>query len=371
MAADHAGEILVALMQASCRPSWHGAQPPRYVLRRYFNWLLPSGLSAYLASPDFHQNYPRSFNILAAMEEQSGDEESGSECSYQTSQSLPWIEYEGSEYDPQAWETHHDEADPEEDEAREDPRRGRARSHPNLSGMMPSLSGPIAEKPLYRPLNPGRKEIRVLMVKPGQPDDHLVCFFRYLSLTDEEHLPYYTISYCWATLRGHEAITVNGQKLTVTASSAAALRRVRLPDFVPLIWIDAVCINQQDLEERSQQVGMMSLIFSRTALNLVWLGEGDSPHLVEEAMSDIREEAHAYIRAERESYREPQSARRLRRHRQTRVRDDDFRLFARRLCGLFASPWFRRLWVCPCVIPPRPGYMLTRLGCPRGCTSAS
>lgn len=39
------------------------------------------------------------------------------------------------------------------------------------------------------------------------------------------------------------------------------------------LWIDSICINQTDLDERSQQVQMMSMIYTRSSNVCIWLGE--------------------------------------------------------------------------------------------------
>ena len=52
------------------------------------------------------------------------------------------------------------------------------------------------------------------------------------------------------------------------------------------LWIDAVCINQGDLDERAQQVAMMGMIYWNARMNLIYLGEG-SPDTTA-AMRDIR-----------------------------------------------------------------------------------
>jgi hypothetical protein len=43
-----------------------------------------------------------------------------------------------------------------------------------------------------------------------------------------------------------------------------------------VLWTDAVCINQLDVDERSQQVAMMQRVFESAASVLIWLGEGDA-----------------------------------------------------------------------------------------------
>jgi hypothetical protein len=126
----------------------------------------------------------------------------------------------------------------------------------------------------YQPINSERKEFRILVVHPcssGTPIPH--CSVEHASLLDKPE--YEAISYCWgdANLRTH--IRLNGSLVDVPASSASAIRRMRLPDRDRRIWIDAVCINQDDLEERSQQVAMMGDIYGNTKRTLVWLSEDE------------------------------------------------------------------------------------------------
>lgn len=42
-----------------------------------------------------------------------------------------------------------------------------------------------------------------------------------------------------------------------------------------LIWVDALCINQDDLAERGSQISIMNLIYQSAQKVLVWLGEAD------------------------------------------------------------------------------------------------
>ena len=65
------------------------------------------------------------------------------------------------------------------------------------------------------------------------------------------------------------------QSVWVPASAAAALQCMREAHSDRVLWLDAVCINQADLDERAQQVGMMADIYSNSKGNLVYLGEED------------------------------------------------------------------------------------------------
>jgi hypothetical protein len=59
----------------------------------------------------------------------------------------------------------------------------------------------------------------------------------------------------------------------VTQNLHAALKRLRLQHQSRLLWVDAICINQDDTSEKSFQVAMMSEIYSKTIKGLLWLGE--------------------------------------------------------------------------------------------------
>lgn len=69
------------------------------------------------------------------------------------------------------------------------------------------------------------------------------------------------------------SINCNGMKLNVTANLRDGLLRLEQLRQETLIWIDAICINQQDLQERSAQVNMMGRIFRSARTVVVWLGE--------------------------------------------------------------------------------------------------
>lgn len=72
------------------------------------------------------------------------------------------------------------------------------------------------------------------------------------------------------------SINCNGMKLDVTTNLRDGLLRLEQFRQETLIWIDAICINQQDLAERSAQVNMMGRIFRSARTVVVWLGEPQS-----------------------------------------------------------------------------------------------
>ncbi|KDN71775.1 putative heterokaryon incompatibility protein [Colletotrichum sublineola] len=88
--------------------------------------------------------------------------------------------------------------------------------------------------------------------------------------------PFSALSYVWGDPSEKQQIRVSGHEVSVTKNLFDALRHFRLPDQELMLWADALCINQDDLEERADQVQLMREIYSRAATVLVWLGlDGD------------------------------------------------------------------------------------------------
>lgn len=86
---------------------------------------------------------------------------------------------------------------------------------------------------------------------------------------------YMALSYVWGDPSKKKEIFVNGRSVQVTANLEAALQALR--DFPRIIqgfrlWIDALCINQDDLVERSVQVGNMRNIYASAWQVVIWLG---------------------------------------------------------------------------------------------------
>lgn len=83
---------------------------------------------------------------------------------------------------------------------------------------------------------------------------------------------YEALSYNWGNMKDIAAITLNGNIFKVTTHLEVALRHLRRPDMVRRLWVDALCINQADNDERCQQVELMRFIYRQASRVLVWLG---------------------------------------------------------------------------------------------------
>ncbi|XXG94191.1 hypothetical protein Hte_000444 [Hypoxylon texense] len=96
---------------------------------------------------------------------------------------------------------------------------------------------------------------------------------------------YSALSYTW----GHPIIDdfkddlsfgviCNGQCMPIGINLNGALQHVYVESDIapPLFWVDALCINQSDLDERAKQVSLMTSIYSSAANVVVWLGTDDT-----------------------------------------------------------------------------------------------
>ncbi|KAH8726121.1 heterokaryon incompatibility protein-domain-containing protein, partial [Phaeosphaeriaceae sp. PMI808] len=81
------------------------------------------------------------------------------------------------------------------------------------------------------------------------------------------------ISYCWGGEKPTEYLPISSRAyLKVARTVYSILRHVAgVASGLP-VWVDAICINQTDLEEKSAQVSMMGNIYAAAKCVLVWLG---------------------------------------------------------------------------------------------------
>jgi hypothetical protein len=80
------------------------------------------------------------------------------------------------------------------------------------------------------------------------------------------------LSYEWKQSEGSIGITCNGVSLPVTRNLASALRALRLPSNPRVLWVDAVCIDQNNPEEKPKQIPLMREIYTSAKSVLTWLG---------------------------------------------------------------------------------------------------
>jgi hypothetical protein len=127
----------------------------------------------------------------------------------------------------------------------------------------------------YSPLDEIAQEIRLLRLLPSTfSSDIRVCLVP-TPFTTEVIPQFEAFSYTWGSPENPVDIFVGEQgyqAISVTRNLAEALHYLRHEDNPRVLWIDAVCVNQQDLRERSLQVMRMADIYTKAEQVVVWLG---------------------------------------------------------------------------------------------------
>ncbi|KAF2870570.1 heterokaryon incompatibility protein-domain-containing protein, partial [Massariosphaeria phaeospora] len=112
--------------------------------------------------------------------------------------------------------------------------------------------------------------IRLIELLPGGDKDMLSFEIHEVDLS---HNPSYeALSYEWKDKSGTIPVRCHDRRLLVTPNLKAALEKLRLKKKKRTLWIDGICINQADVEERNQQVHLMTDIYRKAEKVLMWLG---------------------------------------------------------------------------------------------------
>lgn len=92
---------------------------------------------------------------------------------------------------------------------------------------------------------------------------------------------YECLSYVWGAPQFTKTININDEEVHITPNLETILRYLRLPSQPRQLWVDAICINQGDHQERSSQVQRMRDIYASCTHDLVWVGPYEEKDWVE------------------------------------------------------------------------------------------
>jgi hypothetical protein len=130
----------------------------------------------------------------------------------------------------------------------------------------------------YAPLQ-GLRTIRLLTLHPAALYEAPV----HISLHEvslDASANFVALSYTWATEEGDcsfsKSVECDGAIMKITANCDAALRRIRRVEMVFDVWIDAICINQSNYDEKSRQIPLMRQIYRKALWVGLWIGEASS-----------------------------------------------------------------------------------------------
>ena len=140
----------------------------------------------------------------------------------------------------------------------------------------------------YKALDHSDPQIRVLTLSPSEDlsaDIHVFLETISFSRSQQDVPSYEALSYTWGSRTERKTIYLDDTPFEVTSNLDTALRYLRHASAPRVLWIDAICIDQNDIPERNHQVGQMSRTYSSASKVLIWLGGPDE--VVEVAMKAI------------------------------------------------------------------------------------
>jgi hypothetical protein len=132
-------------------------------------------------------------------------------------------------------------------------------------------------------------EFRLVKLLPERKT-RIRCEIIHASLEDPPE--YAAISYAWGDAGNTRRIELDGSLIPVTVSLYGALEALREKAGSVLVWVDALCIDQQNRDERSQQVQLMTSLYSTAKSVAIWLGpEEDDSALAIDLLQDVADQA--------------------------------------------------------------------------------
>lgn len=126
---------------------------------------------------------------------------------------------------------------------------------------------------VYEPIKQ-RSEIRLLEIQPGEGDDPTRG--EPVIASTDDYYTYDAVSYTWADETGDatkrfRAFIGTGYVL-ITLSCQKVLQRIRSRFYAKFMWIDSLCVDQDNLQERGHQVDYMPRIYARAKKTYVYVG---------------------------------------------------------------------------------------------------
>lgn len=125
------------------------------------------------------------------------------------------------------------------------------------------------------PKLPNQRSIRLIKLHgAANRSDEIYVDLATVSL--ENPPSYEALSYTWGDQIPDQAVYTGRGKFYITKNVQAAMKELRLvPGKSRYLWIDAICINQDDIAEKNSQVAMMAEIYKKATRVNIWLGESN------------------------------------------------------------------------------------------------
>ena len=125
------------------------------------------------------------------------------------------------------------------------------------------------ELSVFAPLKSKKRTIRILELLPGIPRSKIEANLIEHSIKD--NVTYEALSYTWGEPNWRSSILLNSTNFRISENLEQCLQHLRFEGKSRLLWIDAICINQEDIAEQSHQVQLMGQVYSRATGVVVWM----------------------------------------------------------------------------------------------------
>lgn len=122
-------------------------------------------------------------------------------------------------------------------------------------------------------LDSTKRELRVLILQSHHDidvplSDHLI------TVSLDSHFRYDATSHAWGGAGWTLPLCLAGTQMLITEAFDACLRYLRHPTSDRTLWIDNICVNQNDVWRRAPEASLMQYIFTQAKVVRAWLGSG-------------------------------------------------------------------------------------------------
>ncbi|TGO07383.1 hypothetical protein BTUL_0284g00020 [Botrytis tulipae] len=189
----------------------------------------------------------------------------------------------------------------------------------------------------YQSINLGRPSIRLLQLYKGDWSDKIQGHFISAWFDDPDSIvPYSALSYAWGCIDKVEEVIVDSARIKVTFNLHTALQHLRSEEEDQIFWIDALCINQENVHEKIHQIRQMGDIYKKAEKVVVWLGRGtEETDLVMDAMNRLRKVSLGWNSAEWK----------VKANGWVDENTEHLTNFRKQMKSILERPWFRRIWI--------------------------
>jgi hypothetical protein len=200
----------------------------------------------------------------------------------------------------------------------------------------------------YTPLDEEAKQIRILTLLPGKFLSKIKINLETVQLSTEHVPDFEALSYTWGLSEDPVEILIETkfgpQVLAVTQNLAEALQHLRYETAPRILWIDAICIDQQNIPERGSQVKRMADLYTSSKRVVVWLGpEGHDSSLALSLLESIatKIEVDWVFETMKVTSEDPLEQHWVDRDKLLPYNEREIAA----IYGILERPWFGRLWI--------------------------